>query len=164
MTSNPRALVVPALCVAALLGSASMLATGGTAVAADETNAEGAVQWHTDIKVATAKAKASGKPLFLDFTADWCPPCKQMERDTWTDPQVQAMINEVFTPVKIDVDVDPDTARLHRVQSIPTLMVFRGDEPADRVVGYHGPDELMTWLKEHAPEASAEAEATSVAR
>ena len=150
-----RKLVVPVLTVAALLGSASLFTARGVAVAAD---AEEGIQWRTDVEAATAEAARTGKPLFLDFTATWCPPCKQMERDTWTDPRVRAVLAERFTPVKVDVDDDPKTARTHEVASIPTLLVLVDGQPTGRVSGYHGPDQMLAFLEEHAPDA-AEADA-----
>ena len=104
------------------------------------------VQWRTDVSAAAAEAEESGRPLFLNFTADWCPPCILMEENTWADPGVQAALNDRFTPVKVDIDANPEAAIEHAAYSIPTLVIFEGSEPADRVTGYRSPDELVELL------------------
>lgn len=65
------------------------------------------IRWIHDIESATAQAKAQGKPIFVDFYADWCIPCKQMERSVFPDPEVRAEL-AAFVPAKLDC-TDPDS-------------------------------------------------------
>ncbi|MFX5756567.1 thioredoxin family protein, partial [Acinetobacter baumannii] len=54
-----------------------------------------------------AQASAAGKPVLLDFYADWCVSCTEMERFTFSDPRVQARLADV---VKLQADVTANTA------------------------------------------------------
>lgn len=81
---------------------------GSPSVGAPDSSASAAsVRWHHDIDAATARAKAEGKPIFADFYADWCIPCKQMEREVFPDPAVRAEL-AAFVPAKLDC-TDPES-------------------------------------------------------
>jgi thioredoxin len=71
-------------------------------------------------------------PVLIEFTADWCAPCKQIA------PDVEAFANEMRDKakvVKIDIDRAPALARELRVQSVPTFMVFAQQRICDVAVG-----------------------------
>lgn len=84
--------------------------------------------------------------LLVDATALWCRPCKQMDRTTWVDDRVVSWIDEHAVAVQIDVDREKDRARQLRIEAMPTMIIFRGDQEFDRVVGYRSADELLAWL------------------
>jgi thiol:disulfide interchange protein DsbD len=65
------------------------------------------IPWVHDIDTATARAEAEGKPIFIDFYADWCIPCKQMDREVFPDPEVRAEL-AAFVPAKLDC-TDPES-------------------------------------------------------
>ena len=89
-----------------------------------------------------AESAAAGKPAMLDFYADWCISCKEMERDTFTDPAVRAALANV-TLLQADVtanDAD-DQALLQRfgIFGPPTIAFWRADgveQKNYRVVGF----------------------------
>jgi len=85
-------------------------------------------------------------PVFVDFWADWCAPCKMMS------PIFQAMAREYSGKAyfaKIDVDANQVTARRYGVMSIPNFLIFKGGRPVERVVGAVGRPGLERALRKH---------------
>ena len=73
------------------------------------------------------------QPVLVDFWATWCAPCKMLK------PMVEELATEYagrVTIAELDVDANPITASKFGVLSIPTLILFRGGKPAQRIVGY----------------------------
>jgi hypothetical protein len=66
------------------------------------------VQWHPWGKAAFARAQAEDKPILLDIGAVWCHWCHVMDRESYEDPEIAAIINELFVAVKVDRDERPD--------------------------------------------------------
>ena len=98
-------------------------------------------------------AAAAGKPVMLDFAADWCVSCKEMEHETYTDPAVQAALANV-TLLQADVTAnDDDDKALYKRFGIfgpPSIMLFGPDGQelkAYRVVGFLGPADFLQRLQ-----------------
>lgn len=89
-----------------------------------------------------ALAKANGKPVMLDLYADWCVACKEFEKYTFSDPQVQqALKNSVLLQADVTRNTAQDAALLKELQvpGLPTILFFdpAGKEiPAMRVAGF----------------------------
>ncbi|MFE0675478.1 thioredoxin family protein [Streptomyces sp. NPDC058867] len=84
-------------------------------------------------------------PVLVEFTADWCPPCRQM------GPVLAALAEETsgrLKVVQLDVDTNPETTHAYRVLSMPTFMVFRGGEPVRSMVGARPRRRLLEELAE----------------
>lgn len=98
-------------------------------------------------------AQAKGKPVMLDFYADWCVSCKEMERFTFSDPAVQARLrNTVLLQADVTANSDDDKALLQRFQLFgpPATLFFdaQGAEQADfRVTGYQDAPQFLQSLK-----------------
>ena len=89
----------------------------------------------------------SSKPTLVDFYATWCGPCKMMHPIL---EQVKEKVNESATIVKIDVDKNQDLSAQFRVQSVPTLIIFKDGEVKWRAAGAHSADDHEKKLKEFA--------------
>ncbi|NNC82641.1 MAG: thioredoxin fold domain-containing protein [Flavobacteriales bacterium] len=100
---------------------------------------------------AKAVAAKEGKPLFIDFYADWCVPCKQMEKYGFRDKDFSFHINTSFIAVKVDVEqfVGMDVAEAYRVNKYPTLIITdsRGKELRRRE-GYQSAEQLSHFAEE----------------
>ena len=66
------------------------------------------VRWHAWGEAAFARAQAEDKPILLDIGAVWCHWCHVMDRESYEDPEIAALINEHFVAVKVDRDERPD--------------------------------------------------------
>ena len=66
------------------------------------------IQWHAWGEAAFARAQAEDKPILLDIGAVWCHWCHVMDRESYEDPEIAAIINEHFVAVKVDRDERPD--------------------------------------------------------
>ena len=87
-----------------------------------------------------------GQPVLVDFTAVWCGPCKML------DPVVKQLAEQwqgKVKVVKLDVDNNPDLAMTYQVMGVPTLMLFKGGEPVQRVTGYQPKDRLEKKFSPH---------------
>ncbi|MFC7310085.1 thioredoxin family protein [Streptomyces monticola] len=83
------------------------------------------------------------RPVLVQFTADWCGPCRQLA------PVLGELARdegERLKVVQLDVDVSPQTTIAYGVLSTPTLMVFRGGEPVRSMVGARAKRKLLQEL------------------
>ncbi|MER6118335.1 thioredoxin [Streptomyces sp. A0642] len=95
-----------------------------------------------------AEVLAAGLPVLVEFTADWCGPCRQLA------PVLSAIAQEEtgrLKVVQIDVDHNPETAGRYAVLSMPTLMVFRDGAPVKSMVGARPKRRLLQELEDVLP-------------
>ena len=86
------------------------------------------------------------KPVLVDFTAGWCPPCKMI------DPVVKQLAQDwegKVKVVKLDADENPNILMQFGVLGIPTLILFKGGQVRERVTGYQPKEKLLTKLNPH---------------
>jgi len=90
-----------------------------------------------------AQVIGSELPVLVEFTADWCPPCRQM------GPVLHALAAEEADRLKVvqlNVDRNPVTTNAYQVLSMPTFMVFRDGEPIKAMVGARPKRRLLAEL------------------
>ena len=93
----------------------------------------------------TAEVLESELPVLVDFTADWCPPCRMIA------PVLDAVAVEEGHRVKVvqvNVDTSPELRAAYAVMSMPTLIVFQGGEPVKSMVGARAKAKLLRELAE----------------
>ncbi len=99
------------------------------------------------------QAKASGKPIFIDATADWCAKCHEIEREVFNTPRGIVALNQVVA-MKIDWSTGVDqaykdkTAKMFDIVGLPHLVILKpGGERSDIKNGMHSVDELEAVLR-----------------
>lgn len=118
------------------------------------------VNWVT-LDQAQELAKDSARPIFIDFTADWCGWCKVMDKNTFSDAEVATYMNENFYAVRLDYDSKEKldffgeqlTARelgtKYRVPGLPTILLLSADSKQSKtLVGYKQPEPFLKGLKQ----------------
>ncbi|MGH9691392.1 MAG: thioredoxin domain-containing protein [Candidatus Acidiferrales bacterium] len=85
------------------------------------------VDWHEWGQEAFDKARTEGKPVLLDIGAVWCHWCHVIDRESYENPEIAAMINRLFIPVKVDRDERPDVDS--RYQSAISAISGQGGWP-----------------------------------
>ena len=103
------------------------------------------VQTFTDANFETAVLKA-GTPVLVDFWAEWCGPCKRL------GPTIDALALDYGDKVavgKLNVDHNQDTTIKYNVRGIPALLLFKGGQVVDQVVGVAAKDEIKKVIDKH---------------
>lgn len=106
-----------------------------------------------DLEAAIRQANSQGKGAMLDFYADWCVECLRMERNTFHEPSVQALLADL-QPLQADVtendDIDKELMARFGIIGPPAILFFdrNGQELKDwRLVGYFDPEEFSRHLQ-----------------
>lgn len=124
--------------------------TGGV-VAERAVTGDAEVAWRSDESAALADARANGKPVLLDFTAEWCAACHELDKETWSDA---AVVRELagFVTLKLDMTKrNEETSALGerwKVSGLPTVIVLDGDgNEVERFFGFRTPEQVLPLLK-----------------
>jgi len=81
------------------------------------------------------------KPVLVDFSAEWCGPCKMMPPIL---KEVKNKMGDSITILKMDIDRNPAVASAYQIQSVPTLIVFRDGQIKWRQSGVISADQIRT--------------------
>jgi len=111
--------------------------------------------WETYSDADLLKAKESGTPMIIDFYADWCIPCLELDRNTWTDEEVIHTTKD-FKKIKVDMTHfdSPESEALRKkfnISGVPTVIFIRADgteASESRIIGFITPKEFLIKLKQ----------------
>lgn len=104
----------------------------------------------SDLSFEDARKSTEGneKILIVKATAEWCGPCKQMDKTTWRDEDVVAWVKDNGLAIMVDVDKEEKIARKLSIEAMPTMVAFKDGKEADRIVGYRGPKDFLRWAED----------------
>ncbi len=89
----------------------------------------------------------SNKPVVVDFSAEWCGPCKMMAPIL---KEVAANVGEKARIIKIDVDRNQEVARKYQIVSVPTIMIFKNGQTLFRQSGVIQARQLQSLIEQFA--------------
>lgn len=105
------------------------------------------IAWETSFENAMTRAKKENKPIFINFSTDWCGVCKQMDENVYPMQNV-VEASQKWVMVKIDGDKRADVARAYGVTGFPTLVfAHNSGKPLEMIPGYADPNELSQLLE-----------------
>ena len=101
-----------------------------------------------DVSEHSFKADVLGndQPVLVDFWAPWCGPCKMLAPVV---EKIASQLGDKMKFVKLNTDEAPSLAGQYQVSGIPCLIVFKGGQPVDRIVGFVNESTITSMLNKH---------------
>jgi len=110
-----------------------------------------AIAWEPINHAETAPGEAAARPVLLEFGAEWCIPCREMDATTYVHP---AVVQEAGRFRMLKADITEESAatstltKAYDVKGVPTVILFApGGDETHRLVGYIGPDEMLAAMR-----------------
>ena len=106
------------------------------------------IKWEENFEGAMQRARTEGKPVLIDFYADWCGPCKEMEARVYPDRNVIAQ-SQNWVTVKVNGEKRPDVMQAYGLRAYPTLVFAQSNgKPVNVIQGYYDAPELVAQMQE----------------
>ena len=114
------------------------------------------IKWEENFEAAMQKARAENKPIMIDFYADWCGPCKDMDARVYPERNVIAQSQNWIT-VKVNGEKRPDVMQSYGISGYPTLLFAQSNgKPVVSTTGYLDAPQLVQQMQDaHAKWKSA---------
>mgnify|MGYP001418264392 CR=1 FL=1 len=119
----------------------------------DSEQGAGSIVWVENYDEAKAESKVTGKPVLVEFTADWCEPCQKLKRETYRSPKVVSASRGLIC-LTVDTasgsEVARDLVRIHSVDVLPTFIVLGTDGqamPKHRRTGFMAAEAFRAYLE-----------------
>ncbi len=100
-----------------------LLAVLGALALGQTTQAE-PITWRHNLDAAKVEASRTGKLVLVHFYTNSCGPCKKLERDVFSQPQIAAAMQQHYIPVKLNADESPALANMFQIRRVPTEVVL----------------------------------------
>ncbi len=117
------------------------------------TNPNTAINFHTgSFESGMQRAEAEGKFYFVEFYADWCTPCKWMDKTTFKNQSVVTKLNQDFVALKLDIESEEGSSLKgqYEVRMLPTILIFNAaGEIMDRVEKTLSAESMVSLLSFH---------------
>ena len=126
---------------------------GSSAVNASTGGPVNSVEFHNgSFESGLSKASAEGKLFFVEFYADWCTPCKWMDKTTFTNTEVVDLMNTHYVALKLDIESEDGSSLKNKysVKIIPTIMIFNSNgDMVERIEKTLSPEYMLSLLSFH---------------
>jgi thioredoxin 1 len=113
-------------------------------------SASAAVNWENNYEAALQKAKKESKLVMVDLYADWCGPCRLLDKNTFGNKDVEGRLSKEFIAVKIDLDRSKEAEGLAKkfgANAIPHVIFVDSDgKKISDIIGYVAANEFLKQL------------------
>ncbi len=106
------------------------------------------IKWYQWNKESFELAKKHDKPILLDLTAVWCHWCHRMDEDSYSNEEIINLINELYIPIRVDIDQRPDISERYNFGGFPTTAFLTPDGDVFAGATYIPPERFKPILKQ----------------
>jgi thiol:disulfide interchange protein len=140
-----RSLILPLLAIGGLVAVMAFSRGGGGGLAPTPAYFDKALT----LASANDKSTASGKPVFVFVTADWCPPCQALKRDALADPKVAEAVSTLTVPLYVDAtNTVPDDVASLGISGFPTVILLQDGKQLGRFTGNTSASNVLAFVEQ----------------